>query len=667
MIGLALRLLRLGGRPAWISAGLVAGGVAVATGLLCVALGALHGLDERESRTAWRAPASASDGSAVAQLRTRTDAVAGRSITEVNLVDPRPGAAPPPGLPRMPAPGEVWVSPAMNRLVASLPPEQLADRYPGAVTGVLGDGALQDPDELVAVVGRPAEDPVLVAPGSSDVVPVAGFDRPAPTDQQLEIYRQLTIVAAALVLFPAAGLVGASARLSATRRRERLATMRLLGASTSRITVVAVTEVTAASAIGAAAGVALEWAAAPALATIPLAGGGWFTDDVRPSPLVLLGVFAGVTVLATLSAVGGLRRVTVGPLGVVRRSGAQGVRAIRVLGLVGALVVFGVVSVAVHGTAVAVAGAVFATGVLALFGAVCLIGPLVVRAVGAVTARRASSPHRLLAGRRLLDDPRGAFRPVAGLTLAVFVAAFLAPLTAAIASAGGAPDDRVVVAVPTARASAVAAAVRPHLGPGAVLSVRADPGEDDSAVVPGDGDGGTALSSFSTLSVQVPRDDLDRVRTLLDRAVPGTLALTPADVDRQGATFAGDLGRGATVVLVATFLLAATASGTTSAARVLDHRHVLRLQRLAGTPLSVLDRARRAETLTPLVANGAIALVLGLLCASPFASAVGATGTGGLVVFGSLLVVGTLSVLGATAASRPLLASATEPGRERDR
>ena len=657
---MALRLLRLGGRPAWISAGLVACGVAVATGLLCVALGALHGLDERAQRTAWRAPAEASDGGhAVAQLRTRADAVAGSPITEVNLVDPRPGAAPPPGLPRMPAPGEVWVSPALNRLVASLPPEQLADRYPGPVTGVLGATALRDPGELVAVVGRPAGDPVLTAPGSSDVVPVAGFDRPAPTDQQREIYRQLTIVAAALVLFPAAGLIGASARLSATRRRDRLATMRLLGASTSRITVVAVTEATVAAAVGAVAGVALEWAAAPALATIPLAGGGWFTDDVRPSPVALLAVPLAVALLATLSAVGGLRRVTVSPLGVARRSDPHGVRAVRVLGMAGALVVFGVVSTAVRGTAIAVAGAVFATGVLALFGAVCLIGPLVVRAVGAVMARRASSPHRLLAGRRLLDDPRGAFRPVAGLTLAVFVAAFLAPLTAAISGSGAARDDVVVVPVAAARAQAVADAVRPQLGPGTRLTVRTDPGDDGRAVVPRDGD--------VTLSVQAPPVELDRVRTVLDRAVPGTLALTPAEADREGATFAGDLGRGATVVLVATFLLAATAAGTTSAARVLDHRHVLRLQRLAGTPLSVLDRARRAETTAPLLANGAIALVLGLLCASPFAPAVGATGSGGLVVFGSLLVAGTLSVLGATAASRPLLASATEPGRERDR
>ncbi|MET0188226.1 MAG: hypothetical protein ABW212_04450, partial [Pseudonocardia sediminis] len=264
---LALRLLRLGGRPAWTSAGLVAAGVAMATALLCVALGALHGLDERQSRTAWRDPApAASTADAVAQLRTRTDAVAGRPVTEVTLAAPRTGAAPPPGLPRMPSPGEVWMSPALTALAATLPPGELADRYPGPVTGVLGGAGLRDPDELVAVVGRPAGDPVLTAPGTSAVVAVAAFDRPAGADTdaavRAEIYRQLTIVAAALVLFPAAGLIGASARLSAARRGERLATLRLLGASTSRITVVAVTEVTVAAAAGALAGIALEWLAA---------------------------------------------------------------------------------------------------------------------------------------------------------------------------------------------------------------------------------------------------------------------------------------------------------------------------------------------------------------------------------------------------------------------
>jgi hypothetical protein len=60
-----------------------------------------------------------------------------------------------------------------------------------------------------------------------------------------------------------------------------------------------------------------------------------------------------------------------------------------------------------------------------------------------------------------------------------------------------------------------------------------------------------------------------------------------------------DVQTGALVVLAGTFLIAAAAAGTTAAVRVLDHRRTLRLSRLAGTPLAVLDAARRAETLRP--------------------------------------------------------------------
>lgn len=657
---LALRLLRLGGRPAWAGAALVGAGIAVATGLLCVAVCALHGLDERAGRTAWRdpAPVAGDPGAAVAQLRTRTDVAAGRPITEVNLVGPRPGAAPPPGLPRMPAPGEVWVSPALASLIAGLPADALAARYPGPVTGVLGAAGLNDPDELVAVVGRPAGDPVLTAPGASAVVAVAGFDRPAPPSARIEIYRQLTIVAAALMLFPAAGLVGASARLSATRRAERLATLRLLGASTPRSTVVAVTEVAVAAAVGSVAGAALQWSAAPGLARIPLAGGTWFAADLRPTPAVLVAVPVAVTLLATASGVGGLRRVVVGPLGVARRREPQPVRRVRLLAPVAAVAVFGVVDVALRSSPVAAAGPVFALGVLALFGAVCLLGPLVVRGIGSVLAGR-DAPHHLLAGRRLLDDPKGAFRPLAGVTLAVFVAAFLAPLTASAQEATGGRDDVLTLPVPAARAAVTAQRVRAELGPGTAVGIQSRPDASAQAVPVRDG--------HVALSVPTAGAERDRVRTVLDRAVPGTLALTPAESGLADRVLTGDLLRGALIVLAATFLLAATATGTTAAARVLDHRRVLAVQRLIGTPPAVLERARRAETTVPLLANGAIALGLGLLCASPFVAASEALAPGGLAVLGVLSVAGTLSVLGATAAVRPLLARVTEPGRERGR
>ena len=223
---LSVRLLRLGGRRAALSAGLVGVGVLVGTMLLALALGGVHGWDAREQRIGWRAdlaesgPGASPDG-AVAVAAIRTEYVGERPVAIVELATLRPDATPPPGLPRVPAPGETWVSPALAALR-------------GPATGTIDDAGLRGPDELVAVVGVAAV---------SDGVSLVGF---APTGKAglIEIYRQLTYVAAALLVFPVASLLGASARLTTARRTERLALLRLLGASTRQVTVAAVTEVT---------------------------------------------------------------------------------------------------------------------------------------------------------------------------------------------------------------------------------------------------------------------------------------------------------------------------------------------------------------------------------------------------------------------------------------
>jgi uncharacterized integral membrane protein len=215
--------------------------------------------------------------------------------------------------------------------------------------------------------------------------------------------------------------------------------------------------------------------------------------------------------------------------------------------------------------------------------------------------------------------------------LAVFVAGFLAPLTAAVAGEADV-DDRALLCPPTGRAGAAA------------------PGRGRLAAQVGGADGELLV---------VPLDDRDRVRTALAPLVPGTAVATASEADAEGAVLVGDLRTGALVVLAGTFVLAATATGTAAAARVLDHRRTLRLLRLTGTPLHVLDAARRAETLRPLAVCGGIALAAGLLCAAPFAAASDALAPSGLLVLGSVVVVGALLVAGATAASRPLLRSVT--------
>lgn len=632
---LALRLLRLGGRRAALSAGLIAAGVAVGTMLLTLALGGLHGWDTREARTGWRADLSSVDSAAdpVVLAAGRTEYAAGRPIEVVEVAGVGP-TAPPPGLSRMPAPGEVWVSPALADLLAALPANELADRFPTAVpTGTVADLGLRGPDELYALVGRYPGDPAL-----ADATGLPGFAAPSGGVGMLEVYRQLTYVAVALLVFPVASLLGASARLTAARRVERLALLRLLGASTRQVTVAAVTEVTAVATAAAVLGVVGYWLLAPAVALIEFGGGQWFADDVRPAPPTLLLIVVGVALLATGAAVGGTRQVVIGPLGAVKRQDPGGARLIRLVGVVVGVGLFMLINNRPGAGPANVTGLVFGVTVLIMFGTVSLIGPLVVRLLGARMVRSARSVGSLLAGRRLVDDPKGAFRPLAGLTLAVFVAGFLAPLTAGV---GGTPagDGRVL------RVTAPAEAVQARLAEtDLVAGIRTD-GE------------GTAVT---------PVSDADQVRTTLAPLVPGQAITTQQErTEAGGLILVDDLQRGTVVVLVGTFLIAATATGTAAAARILDHRRTLRLLRLAGTPLTVLDAARRAETVRPLLVLGGIGLASGLLCASPFAAAADTLAPSALVLLGGVVVFGVLLVAAASAASRPLLRSVTtEAARE---
>lgn len=637
---LSVRLLRLGGRRAAASAALVGIGIAIGTALLAVALGAVHGWDAREDRAGWRSgDVAAAAGTPVALVRTSLDAAAGQVVHRVDVAAVVPDAPAPPGLLRMPAPGEVWLSPALAALARDLPPGELADRFP-APAGILGDAGLTGPGELVAVVGRvPAEVP--------DAVPVAGFDSAA--SDLLVVYRQLTYVAAALLVFPVASLLGASARLTAARRAERLATLRLLGASTGQVTVAAVAEVTLVALAAATAGVALQWTIAPALAAIDLGGTAWFAADLRPGPATVTGIVAGVAVLAMLSALGGMREVVIGPLGVARRQRAGSARLLRLLGLACGVVVFAAANGARQVAPATIVGLVFGVGVLAMFGAVSLVGPLVVRLLGSGMARSARTPAALLAGRRLLDDPRGAFRPLAGLTLAVFVAGFLAPLTAAVPDTAYGDDTALRVVSPGPVAD-LESAVRERL---AERRIRAD-------VVLADVHGELGLAVTPTLAAE-----RDAVRTALGPLVAGPV-LTERESDAEGAQLVADLRTGALVVLVGTFLIAATATGTAAAARVLDHRRTLRLLRLAGTPLAVLDAARRAETLRPLLVLGAVGLAMGLLCASPFAAATGVLDPSGLAVLAATLAGGVGLVVAASALTRPLLRTVTADGARED-
>lgn len=153
---LAFRVLR-GDRRTRISTLLTAVGVAIATALVLLLAALPAATKARAARAQWQQPHHTASSAAVATMlvATNTDFTGGRQITVVDGAPTKQGTTIrlPPGVPVLPGPGEMVVSPAFFELLHALPPAQLADRFPARVVGTFTDAALEYPDQLVALVG----------------------------------------------------------------------------------------------------------------------------------------------------------------------------------------------------------------------------------------------------------------------------------------------------------------------------------------------------------------------------------------------------------------------------------------------------------------------------------------------------------------------------------
>jgi len=261
-------------------------------------------------------------------------------------------------------------------------------------------------------------------------------------DEYGATYQALAVVALVLLVVPLASLGGAAARLSARRRDDRLATLRLLGATSSTVSALAVIEAGALALAGAAVGVALYVTFVPALALIPFRGqalgveGVWLGASVAFVPL-------GVTALAIVSAVLGLRRVVISPLGVRTRQEVPRVHWVRLM--IGAAVIvlaFGMMALLQVAGSLIVILAMLAAAFGGTIAVLNLMGPWVLRLVASGQARRAKAPARLLAARTVLESPKAAWRQVSGVAMTSFMAVFAGSGVAVLQAMSASDGDR---------------------------------------------------------------------------------------------------------------------------------------------------------------------------------------------------------------------------------
>ncbi|MBK6013643.1 FtsX-like permease family protein [Streptomyces sp. MBT53] len=661
VLPLTWHLAKASGRRGLQSQLLAATAAAIGSLVLLTLLAAYLGAGARADRTAWRTPAPDRHGTAVQALATtyvRDEPITVVSLAQLPHHTPTPA---PPGLDSFPKQGNWYVSPALARLLRTLPQTQLADRFPKSTPyGTIGAAGLASPDELVAVIGRAPTDPAVAKSADrqgiyddgltarSVVSGFAGTQRSVFTvDDQGAV-----LLGVGLLVVPVIVLAAAAGRLGAARREQRLAALRLAGATPRQILAMTGVEAAAVGAVGALAGAVAYGALLPALAEVPYGIGTWYVGQLWVGLPWVVAVVVGVAGLIAVSAMSTLRQVASSPLGVAQQSDPRRTRLIRLVLFVAVLVY---IRVSTHGSTLK-PGTLVALMVL-FYGAFWMFGPWLVDRLGRVVGRFARRPATLLAARRLSDDPRGAWRTVSGLVLAGFVAGFF---TVGLLGIVGL-DHRGQVAVPTANAAEARHAVgeaRRLLG---AAGVDATVGTDDDGFLLGGTDGVVAHVSGGPAA-------LDTAVTVLQPLGAGRLPYAGAYAEAQDAAVSDRLAQLGTATLAVSFLVATASAGLTAAANVLDRRRTYGLLRLSGTPLKVLDRARVRETVLPLVVLAGGTTATGLYAAVQVNKAAGSTiSTSGAVQLAVCVTLGALAMLAAIGASRPLLRAVTaDPARTTD-
>jgi hypothetical protein len=457
MIRLGLRLTLGSGREAMMRVLITAAAVALGVALLLAFLAGVNGLHAQTNRGAWidtsaqsSAPTSTADS---LWWLSRTDQFANQEIDRIDVAAAGPGAPIPPGLAHLPAPGAYYASPALTTLLRSEPADELSDRFPGRQIGTIGAAALPSPNSLIVVIGRTARQ-LSQAPGAVRVGAIsrtpANCDACQNTVGSGSVLQFILVGGAVALLLPILILIATASRLSAARREQRFAAMRLVGATPHQVSAVSAVEAVVAAIAGVAVGFGLFFVFRPLLNHVPFTGAPLARGDLSLSWIDLVFTVVAVPVAAVVSARLALRRVQVSPLGVSRRASSRPPSIARIVPLLAGIAVLAYFDSA--GKPSSNGGQlleVFVGFVLLVVGLV-LAGPWFTTAGSRIMVKRASRPATLIAGRRLVDNPKAAFRFISGLVIALFVASAmvgaLSSIAATTSTSGGGSAGRNTLA-----------------------------------------------------------------------------------------------------------------------------------------------------------------------------------------------------------------------------
>jgi cell division protein FtsX len=442
VIRLGLRLTLGSGREAALRVLVTAAAVALGVGLLLAALAGVNGLHAQTDRGAWLDTSAQAVAPTSTSGRlwwwTSTDEFGNQEIDRVDVVAAGPNAPVPPGIPNLPGPGEYYASPALTALLRSEPANELRDRFPGHQIGTIGAAALPSPNSLIIVIGHTARQ-LSQAPGAVEVGAIQRTPASCYACQNTTgsgpVLQFILAGGAVALLLPVLILIATASRLSAARREERFAAMRLVGATPRQISAVCAVEATVAAVAGVAAGFALFFVFRPLLYHVPFTGAPFAQGDLSLQWIDIALAVIGVPVAAVVSARLALRRVQISPLGVSRRASSRPPRIVRIIPLLAGIAVLAYFDVVGKPGSNGSQILELLVGFVLLIVGLVLAGPWFTTAGSRLMVKRADRPATLIAGRRLLDNPKAAFRFISGLVIALFVASAMIGALSSIAAA----------------------------------------------------------------------------------------------------------------------------------------------------------------------------------------------------------------------------------------
>jgi hypothetical protein len=317
-LGLGARMSVAGGRAGWFRLGLIAIGVGLGVAVLLGAATVPAAIAASNARTDARAfdrfeqvvPKSEST-----LLTSHIGTTYGEHAFSGEMLQAEGSRPPlPPGVSRFPGPGEMVVSPALDRLMREPANALLRERWDAEVVDVIGDEGLSGPAELFFYLGTDK----LVEGENGTRIP--GFGSGSVEEDLVPIFVLLTLVGMVVLLIPVMVFMASAVRFGDQSRDRRLAALRLVGADAAMTRRIAAGETLAGAVLGLLAG-GLLWVGEILLANRYGTGGlSFYLSDMRPVPLLVAAIVVGVPVVAVLVTLSAMRRVVVEPLGVTRMS-----------------------------------------------------------------------------------------------------------------------------------------------------------------------------------------------------------------------------------------------------------------------------------------------------------------------------------------------------------